>query len=233
MTIMRFLTAVTYNIHAWTGMDGRTDPLRIFRVLKELDADIVGLQEAIFPFHFDGASAEEYLHERMGYNLICGPTMLRQDAPYGNALLTRHPVKSFSRIDLSVTGCEPRGALSVTLDLQGMESLVIVTHLGLQALERKRQVERLFRAAMDPWKGMTVLLCDLNEWIPKAKASQRLMRYFGPTPAPRTFPSRLPLLRLDRIWVHLRNALRHVWVPRTKLAQTASDHLPVIGRISL
>lgn len=212
-------------------MDRKSDPLRIFRVIQEMDADIVGLQEAVFPFPVDGASAEEILRRRMGYELLHGATMLRENVPYGNALLTRHPVRSVGRIDLTVGVREPRGALSVNLDIQGTEFLVIVTHLGLQESERHRQIEKLFRVSMDHWSGMTVLLGDFNEWIPRARCSRRLVRHFGPTPAPRTFPSRLPLLRLDRIWVQPGKALRHVWVYRTSLAQTASDHLPVIGKI--
>lgn len=229
---MNSLTAVTYNVHRWMGMDRRTDPLRIFRVIQELDADLVGLQEAIFPFRVDGTSAEELFQRRLGYELVRGATMMRENVPYGNALLTRHPVRSVGRVDLTVGKREPRGALFANLDIHSTESLVIVTHLGLQALERNRQVDKLFSVSMDQWNGMTVLLGDFNEWIPRARCSRKLIRHFGPTPAPRTFPARLPLLRLDRIWVQPRKALKHVWVSRTSLAQTASDHLPVIAKIS-
>ncbi|HSL91086.1 MAG TPA: hypothetical protein VK863_00435, partial [Candidatus Limnocylindrales bacterium] len=37
--------AVSYNIHRCVGMDGRKDPGRVAEVIRELGADIVGLQE--------------------------------------------------------------------------------------------------------------------------------------------------------------------------------------------
>jgi endonuclease/exonuclease/phosphatase family metal-dependent hydrolase len=233
MTTAPSLTALTYNVHRWIGVDKRINVTRTFRLLRELDADIVGLQEVTLPCFCEGFCAEDYLRGCMGYEMITGPNILRTDTSYGNALLTRHPVKSMGQVDLTVDRREPRGALFVNLDLHGTETRVIVTHLGLQPLERNRQVARLFEASLDQWSGRTILMGDFNEWIPRAFSLRRLARHFGAVPAPRTFPSRFPLFALDRIWVRPRQALVHVWVPRTNLAQTASDHLPVLGRITL
>ena len=47
------LTLVTYNIHACVGTDGRFEPARIAGVLRELDADVVALQE-VDHHHVDG-----------------------------------------------------------------------------------------------------------------------------------------------------------------------------------
>ena len=41
----RRIRVVSYNIHRCVGMDGRQDPGRVAEVIRELDADIVGLQE--------------------------------------------------------------------------------------------------------------------------------------------------------------------------------------------
>ena len=41
--------AATYNIHAHVGRDGRRDPARVSRVIDELDADVVALQEFTYP----------------------------------------------------------------------------------------------------------------------------------------------------------------------------------------
>ncbi len=39
----------TYNVHACVGRDGRHDPERVAKVVTELDADIVALQEFTYP----------------------------------------------------------------------------------------------------------------------------------------------------------------------------------------
>jgi endonuclease/exonuclease/phosphatase family metal-dependent hydrolase len=41
----RFLSVVSYNIHQCIGSDRRRDATGIATVLRELDADIIGLQE--------------------------------------------------------------------------------------------------------------------------------------------------------------------------------------------
>ena len=40
------LRFASYNIHKAVGLDGRRDPERILTVLKEVDADVIALQEA-------------------------------------------------------------------------------------------------------------------------------------------------------------------------------------------
>jgi endonuclease/exonuclease/phosphatase family metal-dependent hydrolase len=54
--------AVSYNIHQCVGLDGRRDVARIGRVLKSLDAQLIGLQEVGTDLH-DGrrSSQMDYL----------------------------------------------------------------------------------------------------------------------------------------------------------------------------
>src|SRR3954466_5832688 len=40
------ITLASYNMHKAVGLDGRRDPHRVLKVLQEIDADIVALQEA-------------------------------------------------------------------------------------------------------------------------------------------------------------------------------------------
>ena len=46
----------------------------------------------------------------------------------------------------------------------------------------------------------------------------------------RTFPSRFPLLRLDRIYVTRDGLIRSAWTDRK--ARSCSDHLPVIADVA-
>src|SRR5262245_8885822 len=44
---MQLLRVATYNIHKARGLDGRVSIKRVSRVLKEIQADIIALQEVI------------------------------------------------------------------------------------------------------------------------------------------------------------------------------------------
>jgi endonuclease/exonuclease/phosphatase family metal-dependent hydrolase len=79
----------------------------------------------------------------------------------------------------------------------------------------------------------SVLLGDLNEWFLWGRPLRRLHRHFRATPSPATFPSRLPMLALDRIWTHPRTMLRGVAVHKSPLARMASDHLPLVATLDL
>jgi len=176
-----------------------------------------------------------YLLKATGYQVLVGPTIVdpvRGD--YGNALLTRHRVKSFRQVDLSVGGCEPRGALDVTLACGADTLRVVATHLGLRPAERRAQVTKLLATlAGEPASVPTILLGDLNEWFLWGRPLRWLHRHFEETPAPATFPAGFPLLALDRIWVKPRHLLRRLFVHASPLAREASDHLPLVAQLQM
>jgi endonuclease/exonuclease/phosphatase family metal-dependent hydrolase len=136
---------------------------------------------------------------------------------------------------------EPRGALWVEVDVGSRPLQVITTHLGLSAGERARQVEALLGpewigAAVG--RGPTVLCGDLNV-VPWSRAYRRLagrlrdgVRQPPGKPRP-TFPSRLPLLRIDHVFATDDARVVHADVPRTPQATAASDHLPLIVELRL
>jgi endonuclease/exonuclease/phosphatase family metal-dependent hydrolase len=219
------LVVATYNIHLGIGGDGRFDPARIAAVVRELDADVLALQEVQFgPAPFDMLA---YLRDATGYEGIAGPTLCGRHGDYGNAVLTRRPIIAVHRHDLSVPRYEPRGALDVTVHAASGPLRVVATHLGLRPGERRVQVRRLLAACAAPFPGITVLLGDLNEWFLWGRPLRWLHRYFAATPAPASFPARRPVFALDRVWVHPRRLLREVRVHASPLARVASDHLPL------
>ena len=177
-----------------------------------------------------------YLATATGLQAIAGPTIQRHAGHYGNVLLTRYPVRAVRRIDLSVPGREPRGALDVDLDLRGAAVRVVVTHLGLRAAERRTQIQHLLTVLSDncsPARSRPVIvLGDINEWLPTSPSVRRLDSRFGRAPALRTFPSSFPLFALDRIWVQPRSALSTLTACRTPLTRIASDHLPLRATIN-
>lgn len=226
------LSVASYNIHRCVGVDGRYDPLRIARVIQELGADVVGLQEVHSRVSEDRQAHQlDFLAAATGLRAIAGPTLYRPDGHYGNALLTNATILVVRPFDLSIPGREPRGGIDAEIDIAGENLRVVVVHLGLSPAERRLQVKRLLSILANEPTRLLVMLGDINEWRPRAHSLRQLRAYFGDAPAPRTFPTRLPLFALDRIWTKPREALLKVQVFTSPLARLASDHFPVTATI--
>lgn len=228
----------SYNIHSCKGWDGRCAPARIAAVLKELDCDVYALQEV------DNESGEEedsmqleYLSAAMSMAAVPGLRIVRHSGEYGNALLTRLPIASVRRHDLSHSWFEPRGALDVELELGRGRLRVIATHLGLSRSERRAQWRQLMTAVAETApEHPTVLLGDMNEWFSRAGTLKDAHQILGRPLTPAAFPSFAPFLALTRIWVRPVSAIVSIEVHRTELARRASDHLPLkavidVGRL--
>ncbi|WP_292441182.1 endonuclease/exonuclease/phosphatase family protein [Methylophaga sp.] len=226
------LKLASYNIHAAVGTDGHFDPFRIAEVVREVDADIIALQE-VEHHRVNDLDLLDFLAQQTNMTALAGPTMLRESRDYGNAILSRLPIVSHRLIDLSLEPHEPRGALQVQFDYQGHRLLVYATHLGLKPVERRHQVKNILAEFEQQQADTTVLMGDLNEWFLWGRPLRWLHRYFDTTPACRSFPSTWPVLTLDRIWVQPRRHLIAVAAHRSALARKASDHLPVTALVEL
>lgn len=218
----------TWNLHEAVGVDGRCLPARIARVLAELDADVVALQE----FSPRRGTIDELaaLFERAtGATLVVMPTFLKRGRLFGNALLCRLPIVSVEAHDIAMERREPRNAVDARVEWDGEPLRVLATHLGLRRAERIGQVERL-GALLERDDASTVLLGDFNEWRLHgclASLEGRLRR----VPAPPTFPAPYPVARLDRVYVSPQLRVSHVHAHRTRSASIASDHLPLVATI--
>lgn len=208
----------SYNVHGCRGTDGKKDASRIVSVIRELECDTVGLQEVDYRL--------DYIAKRLDMHSVPGLTLVRHDGPFGNALLTRRKVLDVRRLALGYGRREPRNALDVDLDVAGQKLRVIVTHLGLFAPERRWQVRKLIELVRET-KERLVVLGDINEWFPFSRPLRWFNRLLGHSVVERSFPSRMPLLALDRVWVRPRPALLALKAHRSALAAKASDHLPV------
>jgi len=232
--MIRFSVA-SYNIHSCRGLDRRRDIHRVAAVIRELDADLLALQELCTEYGVrEDRRQMQALAELTGYHPVPGPTLIRDDTPCGTAIFTRHPVQRAHLEDLSLAHREPRGALDVTVSLQGLRVRLIGTHLGLMMRERERQIQQLLNLVEDADSDVLLLTGDINEWWPWSPALGRLHRRLGRRPGMATFPASLPLLALDRLWLHSRHRcelrLRRHWSRR---AFWASDHLPIHAAVGV
>ena len=228
------LKVASYNVHQCVGMDGRRDPSRVAAVLREIDADVVGLQEVSSrPGERSDSQQMDYLASVLGMTALAGPTIIRHDSSYGNALLTRRKILAVRQVDLTYYKREPRGALDVDLEMPGGTLRFIVTHLGLLPGERREQVRRLLDVLGTPAADALILCGDINEWFSVGRPLRWLNGRFGRSPTLRTFPAGFPMFALDRIWVRPRTAVVSWDVHLSPVARVASDHLPLKAEIQL
>lgn len=229
------LLFASYNIHKAVGRDRRFDPDRIIAVLKEIDADVVALQEADQRF---GARAGLLELETLMRETGLTPVKVHESGPrhgwHGNVVLIRRGGAT-ATTQIVLPGLEPRGALIVDLDLPCGCVRVVAAHLGLLRRSRSRQIEKLMTAAHDGDERPIVLMGDFNEWrVGRRSSLQGLAPHFGPVQASvPSFPARFPVLALDRIVTYPPELIATVSVHDTPLARVASDHLPIKARIEL
>lgn len=225
MTRMR---VATWNMHGGVGLDGRFDPDRIARVIDELDADVVALQE----FHSrDGFDMHAHL-ESLGFAQVIGvPTFQKRGHEFGNALLTRWPARDVTRHVLDFERQEPRSAIDLVVDHAGAALRIVATHFGLRPAERNVQIARILKLFDADPMPPTILLGDFNAW--RARSLRDIDARFGMSTAPRTFPSPLPIVAFDRIWVSPPGACVDLRTHATRTARIASDHLPLVATIEL
>jgi endonuclease/exonuclease/phosphatase family metal-dependent hydrolase len=224
----------SYNIHKCVGTDRRRDPQRILNVLAEINADIVALQEADLRFgEREGLLDLQQLKDKLGLVPVPVTGAVKNHGWHGNVLLVREAVVH-GQHQLVLPGVEPRGALVVDIELRNLALRVVATHFGLLRRSRAQQVEAVLHAAQDAGPRALLLMGDLNEWrIGRRSALAGLKPIFGNFEffAP-SYPSRYPLLSLDRILCAPRHLLKNITVHSTPLSQVASDHLPITAELA-
>ena len=228
----RRLRVVTYNVHACIGNDGEFLPQRICAVLDELRADVIGVQE-LEDRSVGNEQVSEYLARSLGMHAYRGATLKREDAHYGNLLLSREPAATTRMHDISVSGRQPRGIIEAGYNRFGRRVRVLVTHFGLKVAERREQARSLLRVVDAESPDVDVLLGDFNEWRPVSYTVRALKKRFGTMPRRGTWPAGRPLLPLDSIFVAPDAVRRTVQVIKSAQARRASDHLPLVCDIEL
>ena len=230
------ITVASYNIHKAVGRDRRRDPERIVAVLREIDADIIALQEADRRFgQRASVIPRQLLDDHSPWAAV--PLNQRPDSMgwHGNALLVRRGIEVAGASVVPLPMLEPRGAVRADLMIEGRPMRVVGMHLDLSGLRRRQQVRAILSdvAACQP-DCPTVLMGDFNEW---ARVGGCLGE-FGPggwdVLAPgRSFPSLRPTAMLDRIVCSAHWAGAEAGVHHSALSAMASDHLPVFARLKL
>ncbi len=228
------LTFASYNIHKAVGLDRKRDPERILRVLHEIDADVIALQEA---------------DRRTGERATVLPRAEIDDSPWrvvevarrprsigwhGNALLVRREYDIHTCDALELPTLEPRGAACGEIGIEGHRLRIIGTHLDLSGLRRRDQIRALLRFVRGcAGDHPTVIMGDFNQWGRQTGAMREFDRDWQILTPGRSYPSRQPVAALDRIVASTHWDCVEAEVHHTGLSAVASDHLPVKATLSL
>jgi endonuclease/exonuclease/phosphatase family metal-dependent hydrolase len=223
------LRVATWNIRAGLGTDLRRDADRVLKGITALEADLVALQEADFRLGSrPSALPRDVIAERTGLVPLPVGRNAASIGWHGNALLVRPDFHLVGLERMDLPGIEPRGA--VIADLDGPMALRLVgVHLGLWRGSRRKQLDAIREAVLHHPPRPTLILGDFNEFSHRAGLGRLVRAFRLMEPAP-TYPSRRPVLALDRIAHSHDLTLEPLAVPWRKWVQ-ASDHLPLLARL--
>ncbi|GAA0752136.1 endonuclease/exonuclease/phosphatase family protein [Ideonella azotifigens] len=246
-TMVGPLRVATYNIHKGVRGMGPTKRLEIHNLglgIESLDADLVFLQEVRL-FHAresrqfqrtHGGWPEQGQAEFLapeGYGAAYHTNCVTRHGEHGNALLSRWPMGSIGHHDVSDHRFEQRGLLHVPVKWHGMEVHAVVAHFGLIHSSRLRQVQRLaaFIEQTVPAGAPLLVAGDFNDWGERLDGPMQAMGLQRATPPQATntptFPSRVPVFALDRVYMRGFRCVRTT-VPRGSAWARMSDHLPLL-----
>ena len=241
------LKVVTYNIHRCIDRAGVADPEQIAAVIAPTGADVVALQEVDADRPRTGRIHQgRRLAERLGMRVCYFPVIRPRGGCYGLAVLSRFEYEEvqFGRLPAPRLRRprEARGAMWLRLATSHGPIHLVNTHLGLQARERRMQIEALLG---DQWLGALgddapLVLCgDFNAGLRSyvyRRVVDRLadVHRLRPVETGRraTFFSFYPLWCLDHIFVSSHLTPLRVAVPSAPPAPRASDHLPVFAALA-
>jgi endonuclease/exonuclease/phosphatase family metal-dependent hydrolase len=236
------LRIATYNIHKCRGLDRRVRPERIAAVIREIDADIVALQEVV---SLEGGSPDEdqarFLAEELGYNFAFGENRLHKGGRYGNVVLTRFPIGLDLNYNITAGGREARGCLRTDILLGTSTLHVFNVHFGTAFFEHRLQARKLFDdriVSHDNLSGPRIVLGDFNEWL-RGAVSRTLKTHLEAADIrshlrkSRTYPGVLPIFHLDHIYFDRTLQLERLHLYKSRTALVASDHLPLVADLRI
>ncbi|WP_035056940.1 endonuclease/exonuclease/phosphatase family protein [Andreprevotia chitinilytica] len=215
----RTLRVASYNLHKGLSAFNRRLVVHDVReAMRQLAPDLVLLQEVQGEhrrneqrfLHWPQDPQHEYLAGDE-LNAIYGCNANYKHGHHGNALLSRFPIRRWDNHDLTLHRLEQRGVLHAVLEIPGWDRPLhaLSVHLNLRAQDRRKQLALLaeYVHAEVPQQAPMVLAGDFNDW--RQEATPFLRRELGLSEAfetlhgsaARSFPARLPILALDRIYV--------------------------------
>ncbi|OZA94489.1 endonuclease/exonuclease/phosphatase family protein [Altererythrobacter sp. H2] len=228
------LKFASYNIHKAVGTDGRRDADRIITVLREIDADVIALQEADLRIGDRASVLERAAIDDTPWKPVEVARRPRSLGWHGNAILVRRGIEVIEAEPVVLPMLEPRGAARADLLVEGVRMRVVGTHLDLSGLRRRDQIRSILDHVTCCGPGCpTVVMGDFNQWGVRSGAMGEFGSGWHLLDTGRSFPSRQPLAPLDRIVTSPEWTCHEKGVHHSARAAQASDHLPVVAELEL
>ena len=189
---------VTYNVRSCEGLDGKFRPERIADILRRIDADVIALEEV-------RAEQAQEIAQRLGVNVFFGHADAVHGRDFGNAILTRLPIRETHLYPIGVPNRQQRACLRADIAWPGGGQTIHVfaVHLGLGVAERRAQAGKLASPQIleDPsiQGEPRILLGDFNEKFNHQDVNHAIQPLLHLI-AKRSWPAPLPFVDLDRIY---------------------------------
>ncbi len=227
------LKVASYNMRKAIGTDRRRRPERTLEVLREIDADVIALQECDRRFgQRQGVITPHLLDEHSPWKAVAFGVRSGSMGWHGNAILVRKDAQVLDQEIIHLPALEPRGAVMADLRINGEALRVVGMHLDLSGLWRRRQAHAILTHLSSSARAMpTVMMGDLNDWSAQSGCLRDFGKDFAFAPTGRSFHARRPVARLDRIMVSRELSIADCGVNDSAAARTASDHLPVWAEV--
>ena len=228
------LKVASYNMRKGIGTDRRRNPDRILEVLREIDADVVALQEADRRFGARAAVLTQHLLDEHS-DWKAAPLGARTGSSgwHGNAILVRKSAEIVDCEPIHLPALEPRGAVMCDVRIRGTIVRIVGMHLDLSGLWRRRQAHAILaHVASCTHPRPTVMMGDLNEWSAGRGCLRDFGRDFAYAETGPSFHARRPVARLDRIMASRDLRIVAGGVHASPAARHASDHLPIWAELA-
>lgn len=227
------LKVASYNMRKAIGTDRRRRPERTLEVLREIDADVIALQECDRRFgQRQGVITPHMLDEHSPWKAVPFGVRTGSMGWHGNAILVRKDAQVLDHEIIHLPALEPRGAVMADLRINGEVLRVVGMHLDLSGLWRRRQAHAILAHLSSSARALpTVMMGDLNDWSAQSGCLRDFGKDFSFAPTGRSFHARRPIARLDRIMVSRGLSVGDCGVNDSAAARTASDHLPVWAEV--
>ncbi len=235
----------TYNIHKGLSQFNRRVILHELRErLRELDADIVCLQEVqggrLFSPHpaDPGQPQHEFLGHEIWPHQAYGMNAVYDNGHHGNAIVSRFPILRWDNEDVSTNPLESRGMLHAEIALPGGDLLhCLCVHFDLTKRGRSIQFNALTERVKKvvPFDAPLVIAGDFNDWnnhashLLEQELNVREVFEARGGKLAKSWPARMPMFRLDRIYARGLDILHcemHPW-------RRISDHAALSATLDL
>ncbi|STZ75619.1 endonuclease/exonuclease/phosphatase family protein [Bergeriella denitrificans] len=243
------VTVTSYNMHkGMSALNRKVQLDRMAEALKNLNSDVLFLQEVQGQHtgrhhkfsEFPDKPHYDVLGEHLDFHRSYGKNAVFPERHHGNAILSHLPIDTRHNLNISVNKMEQRGVLHCEVLPEGWETplVCLCAHLNLREPDRAKQYQAIFEYVSRHISRDSPLIIagDFNDWRQKSArtlgSALDLEEVFVDERGkrPKTFPARMPLLSLDRVYTRNLDIL-DAQIHNSTHWQKLSDHLPLSVKV--